>query len=145
MFSTLAGAEMEVGNVGGGRADIRFTYRGERLVVEVKRERSDCSFEALERSYATQATDYQNISIRLGFLLVLDLVEVKTGGPLHFSDLVKTSTVTRKGESEPRRLVIIKVPGRRLSPSETTRQAKKSTPKKAKKAASTISITGKPN
>lgn len=132
MFSILAGTEIEVYNVGGGRADVRFTYHGERLVVEVKREMSDCSFEALERSYATQATDYQNISIRLGFLLVLDLVEEKTGGTPHFTSLVKASTVIRKDESEPRRLVTIKVPGRRLSPSDTTRQAKKSTSTKPK-------------
>lgn len=133
MFSILAGTEIEVYNVGGGRADVRFTYHGERLVVEVKREVSDCSFEALERSYAIQATDYQNVSIRLGFLLVLDLVAEKTGGTPHISSLVKASTVMRKDETEPRRLVTIKLPGRRLSPSETTRKAKKSTSTKPKK------------
>lgn len=132
MFSILAGTEIEVYNVGGGRADVRFTYHGERLIVEVKREMTDCSFEALERAYSTQATDYQNVSIRLGFLLVLDLVERRTGGTAHISSLLKSGVVTRRDESEPRRLITVKVPGRRFSPSDTTKQAKKSVSIKSK-------------
>lgn len=125
MFSNVANTEIEISNVGGGRADMRFTCGGERLVVETKREKTDCSFDALEKAYSAQATDYQNVSIRLGLLLVLDQTERRIGGTPHISTLVRTSAILRKGETDPRMLVIVKVPGRRLLPSDLTKAAKK--------------------
>lgn len=122
MVSALTGTvEIEVPNVGGGRADVRFKEGGERLVVEVKREASDCSFVGLENSYFAQASDYQNISIRLGVLLVLDQTEVRRSGTPHISTLVHPSCKVRKGETDPRCIVIVKVPGRRLRPSDLSK------------------------
>ncbi len=117
MFAVLSGTEIEVENIGGGRADVKFSYHGERLIAEIKRETKDCSFEAVEGAYAAQTTEYQNINIRLGFLLVLDLTEKREGTP-HISALVKSSVVIRKGEDDSRLLVTVKVPGRRRLPSE---------------------------
>jgi hypothetical protein len=104
-------------DIGGGRADVRFKHGQEQLIVEVKRESSDCSFEGLKASYSAQAAQYQNTGIRLGFLLVLDQCELRKSGTPHISTLVKAERITRKGETEPRWIVIVKVPGRRLVPS----------------------------
>ena len=124
MFSVIADTEIEVMDVGGGRADVRFTLNGERLVVEVKRESGDCSFDALERLYGAQATDYQNVSIRLGFLLVLDQSHFRTEGTPHITQLVRAGHLIRNGESDPRCLVTVKIPGRRLRPSELSSTAR---------------------
>jgi len=124
MESNIAGTKIEVMNVGGGRADVYFQFSAERIVVEVKRDSKDCSFDALEKAYSSQAMDYQNISARLGFLLVLDQTD-RDGAAMHISELVKSVVLIRKGETQPRFLVIVKVPGERLRPSEQTKLAKK--------------------
>jgi hypothetical protein len=78
-----AGSDLEPTNIASGRADIRLKFGPERLVVEVKREEKDCSFDALFKSYAAQTADYQNVSIRLGVLLVLDLATPNREGTPH--------------------------------------------------------------
>jgi hypothetical protein len=123
MVSNVLGTQIEVSNVGGGRADVCFTYQPERLVTEVKRERQDSSFETLAKAYAAQTTDYQNVSVRLGFLLVLDQTELRVSGTPHISTLVRAQLIMRKDESEPRLIVTVKVPGRRLRPSDLTKAA----------------------
>ncbi len=124
MVSTTGGTEIEVMNVAGGRADVLFCLSTERIVTEVKREGRDSSFENLIAEYSSQAADYQNVSGRLGFVLVLDQTTPDTGTP-HISALVKPIQVTRNGESTPRMLVFVKVPGERLRPSDLTKVAKK--------------------
>ena len=124
MHSNVLGSEIEVSNVGGGRADLRFVFGPERLVVEVKREERDASFEALVQHYAAQTTDYQNTSVRLGFLLVLDQTEIRKSGTPHISTLVRPAKVLRDDEFEERLVVMVKVPGRRLTPSDQTKAAK---------------------
>ena len=118
MLSALGAGEIEVADVGSGRADVRFTLGAERLVTEVKREMNDSSFEHLASEYGGQSTDYQNVSVRLGFLLVLDLTHVPSEGTPHISSLVTLTQLTRRGEMLPRHVVIVKVPGRRLVPSK---------------------------
>jgi hypothetical protein len=93
-------------------------------VIEVKREMKDSSFDAIADSYAAQSTDYQNVSIRLGFLIVLDLVATKTEGTPHISTLFQTRDVIRTGEAVPRSITMVKVPGRRMRPSDLTKAAK---------------------
>lgn len=119
-----AGSDLEPTNVASGRADIRLRFGPERLVVEVKREVIDCSFDALFKSYAAQTTDYQNVSIRLGVLLVLDLVTPNREGTPHLTSLFEMRQVHRCGESLPRLILIVKVPGRRKRPSDLTKLAK---------------------
>lgn len=121
-----AGTDLEPMNIGGGRADLRMRSSGERLVIEVKRESADCSFDGLAAAYAAQTTDYQNVSIRIGFLLVLDQCTPNLEGTPHISSLVEPRKVTRTGESVPRVVVIVRVPGRRRRPSDLTKIAKSS-------------------
>lgn len=123
MVSTIGGTEVEVMNVAGGRADVLFRLNTERIITEVKREERDSSFDSLFEEYSPQAADYQNVSGRLGFVLVLDQTTPDTGTP-HISTLVKPIQLTRQGESTPRMLVFVKVPGERLRPSDLTKAAK---------------------
>lgn len=115
--------EMEPTNLGGGRADVALKATGERMVIEIKREMDDASFDSLARHYAGQTTDYQNVSIRLGFLLVLDLTSSKLEGTPHIRSLVQCRPIQRLGETEPRHVVIVKVPGRRYLPSGISKKA----------------------
>ncbi|QIL82944.1 hypothetical protein G7047_25640 [Diaphorobacter sp. HDW4A] len=118
-----ASGEMEPTNLGGGRADVALKTTGERMVIEIKREMDDGSFDSLANHYAGQTTDYQNVSIRLGFLLVLDLTAPKLEGTPHIRSLMQCRTIRRLGESEPRHVVIVKVPGRRYLPSDISKNA----------------------
>jgi hypothetical protein len=119
-----ASGEMEPTNLGGGRADVALKATGERMVIEIKREMDDASFDSLASHYAGQTTDYQNVSIRLGFLLVLDLTAPKLEGTPHIRTLVQCRSTRRSGEIEPRHVVIVKVPGRRYLPSAVSKNAK---------------------
>lgn len=119
-----AGSDLEPTNIASGRADIRLKSGPERLVVEVKREEKDCSFDALFKSYAAQTTDYQNVSIRLGVLLVLDLATPNREGTPHLTSLFDMRYVRRCSESQSRLILIVKVPGRRKRPSDLTKLAK---------------------
>lgn len=119
-----AGSDLEPTNIASGRADIRLRSGPERLVVEVKREETDCSFDALFKSYAAQTTDYQNVSIQLGVLLVLDLATPSREGSPHLTSLFEMRQVHRSGESQPRLILIVKIPGRRKRPSDLTKIAK---------------------
>lgn len=138
LYPNVPGVEIEISNISGGRVDVRFRYRGEQLVTEVKRNNRDCSLEALKRLYGAQTTDYQNVNIRLGFMLVLDQTQSRTEGTPHISSLVHPTTVVREGEDLPRCVVIVRVPGRRFVPSALTKEAEKSQRKssRGKRAAS---------
>lgn len=119
--TNAAGTDLEPTNVGSGRADVRLKSGPERLIVEVKREESDCSFDSLAKAYAAQTTDYQNVSIRLGVLLVLDLATPNREGTSYITNLFEMKTVQRTAESTPRLVLIAKVPGRRKVPSALSR------------------------
>jgi len=121
-----AGSDLEPTNIASGRADIRLKSGPERLVVEVKREEKDSSFDALFKSYAAQTTDYQNVSIRLGALLVLDLATPNREGTPHLTSLFEIRRVFRQGEDQSRLILIVKIPGRRKRPSDLTKLSKTS-------------------
>ncbi|WP_080432256.1 hypothetical protein [Burkholderia ubonensis] len=106
------------------RKAIRMKSGPERLVIEVKREEKDASFDALATSYAAQTTDYQNVSIRLGVLLVLDLATPSRQGTPHLTSLFSVTQIQRPNENEPRLVLVVKVPGRRRAPSDLTKLAK---------------------
>jgi hypothetical protein len=124
LTTNAAGSDLEATNLGGGRADLRLKSSSERVVVEVKRELQDSSFDSLAASYEAQTTDYQNVSIRLGFLLVLDLSINSDEGTPHIRSLVQTRPVQRTGEAHPRLMVIARIPGNRKRPSDLTKTAK---------------------
>lgn len=124
LTTNAAGSDLEPTNLGGGRADVRLKSSSERVVIEVKRELEDSSFDSLAVSYQAQTTDYQNVSVRLGFLLVLDLSNNTNEGTPHIRSLVQTRLVQRSAEDHHRLLVIVKVPGNRKRPSDLTKTAK---------------------
>jgi len=132
--SSAPGSDLETTNIGSGRADIKLRSGSERLVVEVKREDKDSSFDTLFSSYAAQTTDYQNISVRLGVLLVLDLATPNREGTPHLSSLFEMRSVPRCGEHKPRAILIVKLPGRRKRPSDLSKVAKTNRPRDSIKA-----------
>jgi hypothetical protein len=126
-FRTLLAAWMgqmgyEVRGISGGRCDVAFSRGTERLVVEVKRELKDASIASLFTAYGAQTEEYQNSSWRLGILLVLDMT-LERGQGLHIKDAVASRVVQREGESAARTVFLVKVAGRRLTPSGLTRVA----------------------
>lgn len=124
LTTNAAGSDLEPTNLGSGRADIRMRSGPERLVIEVKREEKDASFDALAISYAAQTTDYQNVSIRLGVLLVLDLATPNRQGTPHLTSLFSVVQIQRPNEDQPRLVLIVKVPGRRRTPSDLSKLGK---------------------
>lgn len=120
-FRTLLAAWMgqmgyEVRGISGGRCDVIFSRGTERLVIEVKRELKDASIASLFTAYGAQTEEYQNSSWRLGILLVLDLT-LEHGQGLHIKDAVASRIIQREGESAARTVFLIKIAGRRLTPS----------------------------
>jgi hypothetical protein len=128
LATAASSADLEPTNIGGGRADVRLRASNERIVVEVKREMSNASFDALATWYAGQTTDYQNISIRLGFLVVLDLTTENREGTPHLTSLFQTRGIQRQGEDVQRVVTIVRIPGRRKRPSDLTKAAKSRKP-----------------
>lgn len=120
MQSSLRGITVERSDIAGGRADVLFENNGIRTASELKKEEVGCSFEDIEKAYSAQGVEYQNTNIRLGILLVLDLT-TKNSGVGHITSQVKVSEILRPGEQSPRHLVIVKVPGRRKTPSALSR------------------------
>jgi hypothetical protein len=110
---------IEVRRVGAGRADVLIAFGTHRVVVELKRELTDASREALEAHYGAQAASYQATDNPFGVALVLDLTNEQTGTAPHLEDLVWVSHTPADGRE--RWLVWCVVPGRRVSPSQLSR------------------------
>ncbi|WP_322872181.1 hypothetical protein [Streptomyces goshikiensis] len=104
----------EVIDIGGGRADILFTFPTARFNVECKIEENDAS-EAGLRQYIAQAAEYQNTNASFAVLLVLDKT-VGAEGAVNLFDSVWIENVQRQGERDACRVVIIRVPGSRDNP-----------------------------
>ncbi|MDV6033162.1 MAG: hypothetical protein F9B45_24360 [Phycisphaera sp. RhM] len=119
----MAGTDVEVMNIGSGRADVCVSLAGERMITEVKREDRDCSFDSLNKAYSSQTFEYQNTASRLGFLLVLDQTD-RDGKGIHLTDCIKPISVVPNGETVSRFVVVVKIPGERLNPSEQTKLSK---------------------
>lgn len=128
LATAASSADLEPTNIGGGRADVRLRASNERIVIEVKRELSDASFDALATRYAGQTTDYQNVSLRLGFLVVLDLTTENREGTPHLTSLFQTRRIQRRGEDVQRVVTIVRIPGRRKRPSDLTKAARSRKP-----------------
>ena len=118
------GSQIEVTNVGGGRADVFLRCNAERMVVEVKREHRICSFDALEKNYSAQTFQYQNTASRLGFLLVLDQTD-REGQALHLANSIRLMHLTPKDETEPRSVVVCIISGDRCTPSDLSKSSKR--------------------
>ena len=109
--------QVEVRDLGGGRADILLTSGGVRLVIELKRTDREMSQEGLVEAFGLQAVSYQTAGPTIAFLTVLDLSD-RQGGQQHMTEQV---TVHRKrpewGTTE-YDVVVLRIQGRRRPPSE---------------------------
>ncbi|TPK93190.1 MULTISPECIES: hypothetical protein [unclassified Mesorhizobium] len=115
----------EVKGVAGGRADIRYDNGRHRLTIEVKREFTDASFDRLLELYGEQTLMYQITNLKLGVMLVLDLSrhQVTTA---HMDTWYETRVENLMKDAAEWGVLIVKVPGRRGTPSAATVAAKKS-------------------
>lgn len=116
----------EVKGVAGGRADIRYKSNGNIVIVEVKRELKDATFENLLRSYGDQTVIYQATNLKLGVMLVLDLSKNHgSPGVAHMDTWYATSIGDFLKDGTERGVLVVKIPGRRGTPSAATVAAKK--------------------
>jgi len=106
----------ETMDVASGRADVSFNFGSYRIFTEVKREMDDCSFDNLCKLYLGQVMEYGNTSAKLGILLVLDLTD-KSHGIGSFESQIRLQISPTASDQEKRGVVIIKMPGNRLTPS----------------------------
>jgi hypothetical protein len=113
----------EVKGIGGGRADVRYKSTRHTMIIEVKRELVDASFDNLVASYGDQTVIYQATNVKLGVMLVLDLS--KNHSKLaHMDTWYETRSGDLLGDGTKRGVLIVKIPGRRGTPSAATVAAK---------------------
>lgn len=106
---------LEERDVAAGRADVSVT-RSHRFVIEVKRELSDASREALHSAYGGQAAAYSAGGPRISLEMVLDLTDHSDGVP-SLKKSVWVDEVVAGGEI--RYVVTVVVRGNRPTPRQT--------------------------
>ncbi|MBO9127932.1 MULTISPECIES: hypothetical protein [unclassified Rhizobium] len=109
--------------IAGGRADVVYTADGVAIVIEVKRELVDASFSNLLASYGEQTVIYQATNVKLGVMLVLDLSK-KNSRLAHMDTWYETRIGDLLNDGTERAVLIVKVPGRRETPSTATKASK---------------------
>ncbi|WP_313197186.1 hypothetical protein [Rhizobium sp.] len=113
----------ELRGIGGGRADVAYVSDGVVIIVEVKRELAGASFDNLLASYGEQTAIYQATNVKLGLMLVLDLSK-KNSRLAHMDTWYETRIGDLLDDGTERGVLIVKVPGRRETPSTATVAAK---------------------
>ncbi|MFY0406518.1 hypothetical protein [Solicola sp. PLA-1-18] len=111
----LHGVDTEVRHVAGGRVDMRFSFPGFNLYVELKQ---DSTKDAVpdKTSYVNQAASYQAAEPRVGFLLVLKKTPRKTPAA-SVSDWAQVVETT-DAEGAARHVVAMTLGGARTIPSD---------------------------
>lgn len=110
-LSALGYAGIEV-ITAGGRADLYIPGEGFRFVIEVKR--STGEWHGANIKALSQTAAYQQTSVRLGVLSVLDLSARAAGTP-HFDRCFSVAEI--KHDDDARTVVVMRVPGNRNPPS----------------------------
>lgn len=113
----------ELRGIAGGRADLAYISDGVTIIVEVKRELADASFDNLLASYGEQTAIYQATNVKLGVMLVLDLSK-KNSRLAHMDTWYEMRIGDLLDDGTERAVLIVKVPGRRETPSTATVAAK---------------------
>lgn len=108
----------EVRDIGGGRVDVAAFYERFTLVCELKRENADVSVDG-QRRHLLQAAAYQDSDVAVGFLLVLDQ-RARTGPAPHLRLNVRVVVLDEGALGGARHVVLLVVPGNRISPSSAT-------------------------
>lgn len=113
-------AEYEVSHVGGGRVDLRLKFDGFAIHIEMKVDSTQVALND-KTAYLKQAATYQGNDIRIGFLIALRHKAFAKGGPPpHLQSLIGHASLDIPGDSEPRHIVTVAVPGSRTRPSAST-------------------------
>jgi hypothetical protein len=107
--------QREVHDVAQGRADIAITRDRWQLVLELKREIADASRDGLAK-YLGQAATYPVSQSRISFLVVLDVCRQRKW-PLMLDDNSWVDRVQGPGDSKPRLVIVMRIPGQRPVPS----------------------------
>ncbi|MFU0507510.1 hypothetical protein [Pseudaminobacter sp. NGMCC 1.201702] len=108
----------EVKGKGGGRADLRYVYKSCEIVIEVKQETDDASFDALLAGYGSQTSQYQVTNARLGMLLVLD--KTRPGEEPEHLEFIYSPMILTRGPSD-YGILVVKIAALRPKPSEASR------------------------
>lgn len=103
-------------DIGTGRADIAIVRPSWRIVIEIKRETTNASVDGIKK-YIGQAGTYVLTDQRIAFLVVLDLCSQKKW-PLTIEDNCWVEWVQGPDESQPRAIVVFRIPGMRVPPSD---------------------------
>lgn len=110
----LHGVDTEVRHVAGGRVDMRFSFPGFNLIVELKQDSTEDPVPD-KSSYVNQAATYQAAEPRIGFLLVLKKTPKRTPAA-SVNDWVQVVETT-DAEGAPRHVVAMTLAGARTIPS----------------------------
>ncbi|WP_413657877.1 hypothetical protein [Paraburkholderia phenoliruptrix] len=105
----------EAHDVSRGRADLAIICTAWLMTIELKRESSDASREGVSK-YLGQAASYTLTGAGFGFLVVLDLCSQKDW-PLRLADNCWVESVQGPRDSQPRMIVVFRIPGMRPVPS----------------------------
>ena len=124
LSTNAAGTDLEPTNLGGGRGDLKLKSSGERIVIEVKREMSDSSFDAILGFLCRSKHGLPECEHSIGVFACSQLGGVEQRRYAAYLDAVETRDIRRTGEVVPRSITIVKVPGRRMRPSDLTKAAK---------------------
>lgn len=111
----LHGVDTEVRHVAGGRVDMRFSFPGFHLYVELKQDSTEDPVPD-KTSYVNQAAAYQAAEPRIGFLLVLKKTSKKTPAVSvsKWAQVVETTDA----DGEPRHVLAMTLAGARTIPSD---------------------------
>lgn len=111
-----ANVEVEKSNIASGRVDVNVSFGAFNFPIEIKRDSRDCSFEAIRSKYLGQGAEYLNTNVKLGFLMILDLTD-KPYGMRSIESNVKVEILNKTNEASERAIVVIVIPGNRITPS----------------------------
>lgn len=110
------GVRSEARAIGHGRADVAFDMSLVTIVAELKKNNGNRTLEELLDDHGLQATAYQRSNVRLGLLVVLDLVD-RGGTGEHFSASSKILEKTPPGTTTPYSVAVFRIQGRKTTPS----------------------------
>ncbi len=110
------GVRAEARMIGHGRADVAFDMGLVTIVAELKKTDRNSTLEELLDKHGQQATAYQRSNVRLGLLVVLDLVD-RGGTGEHFSASSKLLEKTPPGTTTPYSMAVFRIQGRKTTPS----------------------------
>lgn len=110
------GVRSEARAIGHGRADVAFDMGLVMIVAELKKTNHNRTLEELLDEHGLQMTAYQRSNVRLGLLVILDLVD-RGGTGEHFSSSSKLLEKTPPGTTTPYSVAVFRIQGRKTTPS----------------------------